>query len=195
MAYSAAIAERGGQPLLSDMVRRAIELLQYNRGGYLLVVDGSLMRRAAEQNEAEQTLAETREFDRAIGTAMRYAGASALIVVASDRSVGGLSVNGYPRRNESGIALLGLNSTGRPWMTWATGPKGPAASDRPGEPPGTPEPERLPLAQNVEPAAMHATVAAPLVGDAVALAGGTGSERLHGILDNTVIFSLLADQL
>ena len=54
------IEERSQQPSLSDMVRRAIELLQYNRRGYLLVVDAGLMRKAAQDNNArERTLRET----------------------------------------------------------------------------------------------------------------------------------------
>src|SRR3989440_10547766 len=39
LAFANQVEERGQQPSLSDMVRRAIELLQYNAGGYLLVVD------------------------------------------------------------------------------------------------------------------------------------------------------------
>src|SRR5260370_42392145 len=36
------------EPALSDMVRRAVELLQYNPRGYLLIVDAARMRKAAE---------------------------------------------------------------------------------------------------------------------------------------------------
>ena len=39
LAFANQVEERSQQPSLSDMVRRAIELLQYNAGGYLLVVD------------------------------------------------------------------------------------------------------------------------------------------------------------
>src|SRR5207244_13051051 len=53
-------------PALSDMVRRAVELLQYNPRGYLLVVDAAGMRKAAETDNAERTLTETAEFDRAL---------------------------------------------------------------------------------------------------------------------------------
>src|SRR4029077_19336930 len=42
------VEKRSQQPSLSDMVRRAIQLLQYNVGGYLLVVDAGLMRKAAQ---------------------------------------------------------------------------------------------------------------------------------------------------
>ena len=42
----------GDQPSLADMVRRGIELLQFNSGGYLLIVDAGLMRKAAQANDA-----------------------------------------------------------------------------------------------------------------------------------------------
>jgi len=43
------LEQRNQQPSLSDMVRRAIQLLQYNTGGYFLVVDAGLMRKAAQE--------------------------------------------------------------------------------------------------------------------------------------------------
>ena len=112
------------QPSLSDMVRRAIELLQFNRSGYFLVVDAGLMRKAAEKNNGEHTLAETVELDRALAVAQRYAGGKSAIFVCGDVGIGGLSLNGYPFRKDRGIAVLGLNSAGDPWFSWATGPNG-----------------------------------------------------------------------
>jgi len=47
LAFSDQIEERSEQPSLSDMVRKGIELLQFNNRGYLLVVDAGLMRKAA----------------------------------------------------------------------------------------------------------------------------------------------------
>ncbi len=109
---------------LPDMVRKAIELLQYNQGGYLLIIDAARMREAAEANNAEKALTETAEFDRAVATAHRYAGGRSTIIVCGDVAIGGLHANGYPFRKDSGIALLGLNPAGQPWLTWATGPNG-----------------------------------------------------------------------
>src|SRR6266480_3837071 len=57
------------------MVRRAIELLQYNTGGYLLVIDAGLMRKAAQENKGERTFGQTVELDRAVAVARNYAGA------------------------------------------------------------------------------------------------------------------------
>src|SRR5204863_2647882 len=106
------------------LVRRAIERLQYNRGGYPLVIDARLMRAAAEQNDSEHTLAETAEVDRAVAVAQRYAGEKSTIIVCGNLGLGGLHLNGSPFRTDRGIAVLGLNSAGDPWFSWASGPNG-----------------------------------------------------------------------
>lgn len=74
----------GGGPELSDLVRRAIQLLQFNRGGYLLIVQVGSMRRAqSEEGEAGRVRAAL-EFDRALATAKEYAGNKSAIFVCGD---------------------------------------------------------------------------------------------------------------
>jgi len=169
------------QPSLADMVRRAIEMLQTNRRGYLLVVDTALITRAAERNEGERTLVEVLAFDRAVATAARYAGDRALIVTVGKHSVGGLTLNGFPLRQDHGLALLGINPAGYPALTWSTGPNGPQ-----GNPP--------PRARH-EPAAFQQPSALLTAEDMLALARGPGSEKLRGIIDATEIFALIRDSL
>ena len=196
MAFTNQLEARKDQPSLADMVRRAVELLQYNPGGYLLVVDASLMRKAAQENTAERTLAETIELDRAVATARRYGGPRCTIIVCGDVAVGGLSLNGFPFRKDSGIALLGLNSGGQPWLTWATGPHGARTYGTPRNPSlaaGEQQTEMSP--EYLEPAAVYNQSALNTVDDVLALGIGPGSERLQGSLDNTAIFELIADQL
>jgi alkaline phosphatase len=196
-AYADHVEARNEQPSLADLVRRSIELLQYNRGGYLLVVDARLMRKAAEQNDAEHTLAETLELDRAIAVARRYAGEKSAIVVCGDVGLGGLHLNGYPFRTDRGIAILGLNSAGDPWLSWATGPHGAklygaaklAAQQSP--PPATAPVSEPPQ----EPAAFYAPAALETVEDMVAFASGQGTDAVNGSLDNTAIFKIIRDSL
>jgi alkaline phosphatase len=195
LAYADQIEARGDQPSLPDMVRRSIELLQYNRAGYLLIVDAGLMRKAAEQNDAEHTLAETIEFDRAVAVARRYGGAKSAIFVCGDVAIGGLSLNGYPFRKDRGIAVLGLNSAGEPWLSWATGPKGSksygAAKLTATNPPtNSVSPEVL-----QEPAAFYAPLALDTVDDVVAFGIGPGTESLRGSIDSTAIFKIIRDLL
>jgi alkaline phosphatase len=155
------------------------------------------MREAAEINDAEKTLTATAEFDRAVATAHRYAGGRSTIIVCGDVAVAGLHANGFPFRKDSGIALLGLNPSGQPWMTWATGPKGLqsyGAAKLPGnERPQPPNNDRQ--KEELQPAAFYKSAALPTVGDVVVFGSGRGSELLRGTIDNTRIFQVIRDQL
>jgi alkaline phosphatase len=199
MAYANQIAAGSEQPALSDMTRRAIELLQWNAGGYLLIVDAGLMAEAARQNEGEMTLAETRELDRAVAIARSYTGKNSTILVAGNFGIGGLALNGSPFRRDSGIAVLGVNAAGEPALTWATGPNGPSGGNGVAKP-DTPEQAAVRgqfqnSTLSEEPAAVYAPSARCTVGDVLAAGRGPGSEALHGFLDNTVIFKIIRDQL
>ncbi len=187
LAFSDDVAARAEQPSLGDMVRRAIEFLEVNRHGYLLVVDAHLMASAAWQNLGERTLRETAELDRAVKIARDYAGNSSTIIVAADVAIGGMNVNGYPFRYDSGVAILGLNSAGQPWVTWATGPNG---AHNPPETNGAAEP-----ATSLEPAALPAPAALNSLEDPIAAGTGLRVEKLRGTLDNTALFSILRDAL
>ena len=185
------------EPALSDMVRRAIELLQYNQHGYLLIIDAARMRQTAEANNAEKTLTETVELDRALATAQRYAGPKSTIIVCGDTAIGGLHANGFPFRKDSGIALVGLNPSGEPWMTWATGPNG-TRSYGAGKIPERETPsDRTGVAskEQTEPAAFYARSALNTVEDVIAFGTGPGTETLHGTIDNTQIFKIIRDEL
>jgi alkaline phosphatase len=198
LAYADQIEARREQPSLPDMVRRAIELLQYNRGGYFLVVNAALMRKAAEQNDGEHSLAETAELDRAVAVALRYAGEKSTVVVCGNVGLGGLHLNGSPFRTDRGIAVLGLNSAGDPWFSWASGPNG-AKSYGSAKLAAQQSPSAIaassPVEPTQEPAAFYAPAALETVEDAVVFGSGQGTDRFHGTLDNTAIFKIIRDLL
>jgi hypothetical protein len=138
------------------------------------------------------------ELDRAVAVAQRFAGGKSAIFVCGDVGFGGLSLNGAPFRKDRGIAVLGLNSAGDPWFSWATGPNGgriygaaklAAASQEPRATPATsPAPE-----QPQEPAAFYAPSALNTVDDVVLFGTGPGAEALHGSMDNTTLFGIIRD--
>ena len=196
LAFINQVEERSQQPSLSDMVRRAIELLQYNTGGYLLVVDAGLMRKAAQENNAERTFRQTIELDRAVAVARNYAGPKSTIIACGDVAIGGLSLNGFPFRQDSGIALLGFNAAGQPWITWATGPNGTksyGAAKIPGNLNGNGNEQ--PDVEPREPAAVYTKAALCTVEDVIAFGSGPGTDVLRGVLDNTRIFEIIRDNL
>lgn len=186
LAFSNEIESGSGQPTLADMVRRAIECLQTNRKGYVLVVDAALITTAAERNEGERVITETIAMDRAIATAVRYAGAKSLILAVGKHATGGMSLNGYPLRQDHGVALLGTNASGQPAITWATGPNGPAPAGNPAPSNGS--------ARN-EPAAFQTPSALNTAEDVLAIGTGPGSEKLRGFLQNTAIYELMKSSL
>ena len=170
------------QPSLADMVRRGIELLQFNSGGYLLIVDAGLMRKAAQENNAQRTLAETVELDRAVAVAVEYAGAKSTILVCGDVAIGGLTLNGSPSRAVSGVALLAENAAGDFSLTWATGPAG-----------GRPASTSASAPHHA--AAIYARSAQKTTEDVVAFGAGLGADGLHGTVESTAIFEIIRDNL
>jgi alkaline phosphatase len=186
LAFADDMATRAEQPSLADMVRKAIQLLEFSRRGYILVVDAHLMASAAWQNLGERTLRQTVELDRAVKAAREYAGKSSAIIVAGDVAIGGMNINGFPFRYDNGVAILGLNSAGQPWVTWATGPNGARSPDA--------NRESAPIAPS-EPAALPAPAALNSIEDPIVTATGLRMERVRGALDNTALFSILRDAL
>ncbi|HEX8296473.1 MAG TPA: alkaline phosphatase, partial [Chthoniobacteraceae bacterium] len=199
LAYSNQIESGSGQPSLADMVRRAIQCLERNRKGYVLVVDAALVSSAAERNDGERVITETLALDRAIGTAVKYAGAKSLIVAVGKHSTGGMNLNGYPLRQDHGVALLGTSASGQPAITWSTGPNGPPPNAGPLPVPSANPPAAsaaaLPGGAHHEPAAFFAPSALNTAEDVLAVGVGPGSEKLRGFLENTAVFRLLKEAL
>ncbi|HEX4083780.1 MAG TPA: alkaline phosphatase [Chthoniobacteraceae bacterium] len=184
LAYSNQIQPGSQEPTLPDMVRRAIEFLQVHERGYLLVVDAELISRAAETNDGEHVLTETVDMDRALATALRYSGENSVVIAAGLHATGGMTMNGYPLRQEHGVGLLGVNALGYPAICWATGPNGPQKSGT-----GSPAP------QADSPAAYYVPAAIDSAQDVIAIGKGPGTDALKGFIDNTEIFQILAGQL
>ncbi|MEZ5405321.1 MAG: alkaline phosphatase [Verrucomicrobiia bacterium] len=187
-------------PLLSDMVRRAIELLQYRVGGYLLVVDSALTTRAIAQNQAKRAVGEILDLDIAVKTARKYAGKNALILVVSGYNMGGLTVHGSFPATAKGNVFFESQTNAMSAITWMSGP---------GALPRTPkeqaEWQRLQqqglLQTNSltpdyrQPAFLQSSQAFSTAGDSLVLASGPGAEKIHGILENTDLFEIINSEL
>lgn len=185
LAFADEVAQAAGQPTLSEMVSEAIQLLQFNRGGYLLIVDAGLIGKAASQNEGERMLREFLQLDAAVSTALAYAGTDSLVVVVGRQNVGGPRLNGYPFRGDKGVAVVGINARGIPSITWSTGP-GSRLSSEGNEGAST---------SSEEPSAFWAPAAHGVAEDTLAVGVGAGSEKLHGFMDNTDLFRVIAGEL
>lgn len=182
------------QPNLADLVRRSIELLQYNRGGYLLIVDVALIRKAAEEGNAERVAAETVELDRAIAVALSYAGAKSAIFLCGDvaerrRSIATLQAKTEPPMPQQ----IASDSQPLPAPDIVPTPnRGGSTTEEPVSPNLS-----APLArpQNEEPAPVTNVVTATTGEDVVAFGSNLGADALHGVAESTVIFDIIRDNL
>lgn len=107
-------------PSLTDMVTKAIEVLDNGDKGFVLMVESGRIDLAHHQNMAKLALYETVALDRAVDAALNLTGDDTLIILASDHSHA-MTFNGYPAR---GNDVTGLASDKRnlETLTYANGP-------------------------------------------------------------------------
>jgi len=112
-----------------------------------------------------------------VAEALAYAGDNGLILVVGRVVPGGLRLNGFPLRNDKGLALLGTNAQGLPALTWSSGSGG--TSEVPGS----------------EPSALPESSVVPVAEDVLAVGIGPGAEALTGFRSASDVFSLLSSRL
>lgn len=87
------------EPTLTEMTVAAIKMLQKEKNGYFLFVEGGMIDQAHHSNLVKHALDEAREFSKAVETARQMTDESdTLIVVTADHSHV-FTYNGYPDRH------------------------------------------------------------------------------------------------
>ena len=202
------------EPSLADMTARAIDLLQRNANGYLLIVEGGRIGEALDTGLMRKALQDARAFDEAIATALTKAKAldpelrNTTIVVTADHDQT-LVINGDAaltgRTIEAKPGILGTmrsfteptqfanDASGRPYTMLALGigpkrVKGPRSS--------APPLNDLVLAEKnavYESAIEGIDETRDGIGgsDVMLSAIGINASRFHGTLDNVRVFDLL----
>ena len=82
------------EPSLPEMTLHAIRLLNQNKRGFFLMVEGGRPDHAAHANDAVMAVTELLEFDMAVAVALDFAQQDkrTLVIVAADHETGGLSL-------------------------------------------------------------------------------------------------------
>lgn len=212
--------DRAGEPSLAEMTRAAIQRLQGEAGGYVLMVEGGRIDHAHHFGNAFRALSDTVAFSDAVQVAKEMTDESdTLILVTADHSHV-LSFGGYPRR---GNPILGVvresfpdgspravtDATGRAFTTlsYANGPGYAGASDTQPEGPKTlyhhwteirPATRGRPNLRNVDvedpdylQEAMVPLASETHGGEDVPLyARGPGAQAVRGVLEQHVLFHI-----
>lgn len=86
------VSKRGDQLPLTTGV--ALDILDDNKSGFFLVVEGSKIDSGGHSNDMEQTVEEMLDFDKAVGKALEFAAkdGKTLVVVTADHETGGLTL-------------------------------------------------------------------------------------------------------
>ncbi len=104
-----------GEPSLSEMTLKAIELLEQDEDGYFLMVEGGRIDHAHHFNNAYNALNETLEFSNAVAAAVNVTDAEeTLIIVTADHSHV-MTMAGYPTRGNPILGkVIGNDAAGNP---------------------------------------------------------------------------------
>jgi alkaline phosphatase len=133
MQYEADRAgDLAGEPSLSEMTAKAIEILKKNRKGYYLMVEGGRIDHAHHAGNAYRALTDAIALSDAVRMAAQMTDArDTLILVTADHSHV-MTIAGYPARGNPILGLVkgpgatgpALDVKGRPYATlsYATGP-------------------------------------------------------------------------
>jgi alkaline phosphatase len=124
--------DAAGEPSLTEMTTRAIQMLRKNRKGFYLMVEGGRIDHAHHANNAYRALTDTIAFSDAIRAAATMTDArDTLILVTADHSHV-MTISGYPARGNPILGLVKapgaskptLDAAGRPYTTlsYANGP-------------------------------------------------------------------------
>jgi alkaline phosphatase len=87
-----------GQPALSEMTEKAIEILSKNPKGFFLLVEGSKIDWASHSNDPVGVISDVLAFDDAVKAALDFAKAKGktMVLAFSDHGAGGMSIGNKP---------------------------------------------------------------------------------------------------
>ena len=192
-----------GEPSLSEMTGKAIDLLSHNPKGYFLMVEGGRIDHAHHETNAFRALTDTIELAAAVEVAMKKSDRKdTLLIVTADHSHV-FTMAGYPPRGNpilgkvttrdeqaSHHTKLDADKTGKPFTTlgYANGP-GPVRAETDLSKADTEHPDyrqevTVPLESET-----HGGEDVPLYAD------GPQAHLFRGVLEQNVIFHVMTEAL
>ncbi len=98
---------------LAELTGKAIEILAQDQDGFFLMVEGSQIDWAGHQNNASNVVAETVDFDNAVGIGLDFAevNGETLVIITSDHETGGFALLGGSIENKT-VDKTGFSTKG-----------------------------------------------------------------------------------
>jgi alkaline phosphatase len=111
------------------MTRLALAVLQRNRRGYFLMVEGGRIDHAHHVNNARRAISEVLGLDEAVSAALEATASRDVILVTADHDHT-MVIAGYPRIGDDVFVQAGVDDMGNPYTTLLYG-NGPSALSPP----------------------------------------------------------------
>jgi len=121
-----AMTTRPPEPSLAELTRKAIWLLQENKKGFFLMVEGSQIDWACHRNDLGETIRQLLLFDQAVKTALDFARKDkhTLVIVTADHETGGMAITGGSLDGKDlSVKWTTTGHTAVPVPVYAYGPK------------------------------------------------------------------------
>ena len=115
----------GRNNMLPTATHLAIEKLSKDTNGFFLMVEGSQIDWGAHANDLSYLIAETQDFDKAVGEALDFASKNenTLVIVTADHETGGLTLGkGNLMKGEINGQFSTTYHTGTPVIVYSYGP-------------------------------------------------------------------------
>jgi len=97
------------EPTFSEMVEKAIQVLQKDEDGFFLIVESGMIKHAHQQSNAHRALTEFVELDKAIGIAKSMTSESDTLIIATGDHSQTFNFGGYAGRGNSVFGLAPFN--------------------------------------------------------------------------------------
>ena len=96
------------QPMLDEMTTKALEVLERQKNGFVLMVEGASIDKQAHNMDTERWMLDTIEFDRAIQRARDFAAThtDTLVIVTADHECSGAALIGGSRVSDARLQEL-----------------------------------------------------------------------------------------
>ena len=96
------------QPMLDEMTAKALAVLERNRSGFVLMVEGASIDKQAHNMDTERWLLDTIEFDRSVKVVQDFASrrGDTLVIITADHECAGVALIGGSRLSDARLQEL-----------------------------------------------------------------------------------------
>ena len=96
------------QPMLDEMAAKALAVLDRQKNGFVLMIEGASIDKQAHAMDTERWMLDTLEFDRAVALAKAYAQSRSdtLVIVTADHECAGVALIGGSRVSDARLQAL-----------------------------------------------------------------------------------------